>query len=363
MKKTSLLWLATLLPTVLFAQNNPPAQPAAEKPAETKPALSPEEAKKRLSLALGTYFANQQKNQAIRVPLDYAEVEQALSDVLGKKSKSYALGARFAGQLMHDDIDINISDLMAAFKAALDTKDPLLTQEEVNAALQELSANIRAKAQAAAEEEGKKNDEQARAFLEKNKNEDGVQVTASGLQYKVLEPAKDPNAPRPTADDTVVCHYKGTLLDGTQFDASPEGQPRTFNLRSVIKGWTEGIPLMQVGSKYRFWIPAALAYGNNPRPGSVIRPGHTLVFDIDLVEIKPKPAPKATSSTGPKPDRGEKAVATTPPIAVEMKDGKAIVRQVTPEEEEAAKKKAAEETQKKEAEKKAEEKPAEQPKQ
>lgn len=359
MKKTSLLWLAALLPAVVAAQDTPQAKPAEATTAEAQPALSPEAAKKRLGLALGTYFANQQKSQPTETPLNYAEVEQALSDVLGKKSKSYALGARFAGQLAHDNIEIDLADLMAAFKAALDTKEPLLKQEEVSAALQELSAGIRAKAQAAAAKEGEKNEAEAKAFLEKNKNEEGVQVTESGLQYKVLEPAKDANAPRPSADDTVVCHYKGTLLDGTQFDASPEGQPRSFSLRSVVKGWTEGIPLMQVGSKYRFWIPAALAYGNNPRPGSPIRPGHTLVFDIELVEIKPKPA-TSQSSTGPKLERGERAVATTPPIAVEMKDGKAVVRQVTPEEEAAAKKKAAEGAQ---DQPKGEDKKAEAPKQ
>ena len=141
----------------------------------------------------------------------------------------------------------------------------------------------------------------------------------------------------------MVCHYRGTLLDGTEFDKSPENEPRTFGLRGVIKGWTEGIPLMQVGSKYRFWIPAALAYGSSPRPGGVIKPGHSLVFDVELVNIAPpKPAAAPTQAQGARLDPGEKAVATTPPIAVEMKDGKPIVRQVTPEQEAEAIRKAQE---------------------
>lgn len=269
--------------------------------------------------------------------------KKGLSDVLATNSKSYSLGAQFAGQLVHDSLDVTVDDIVAAFGAVMDGKEPLATQQQVNDEIQRLQARLRQKQQELVAKEAAKNEAAGKEFLDKNRTAEGVQVTESGLQYKVLRPAKDADAKRPTADDSVVCHYRGTLLDGTEFDKSPENEPRTFGLRGVVKGWTEGIPLMQVGSKYRFWVPASLGYGSSPRPGGVIKPGHTLVFDVDLVNIAPPtasapPAPGQATRLNP----GEKAVATTPPIAVEMKDGKPVVRQVTPEQEAEAIRKAQE---------------------
>jgi FKBP-type peptidyl-prolyl cis-trans isomerase FklB len=390
MKTTPLLLAALCVPSVGFAQTKKPATatkpatqpaPAAAAPAAgtgaapaapgtaAKPAapeLSPAEAKKRLSLALGTFFANRQKNSPNAAEkVNYDKLAKGLSQVIEAKDPSYALGAQYAGQLVHDGIDVTISDLVAGFKAVLETGKPLLTQEEVNEEVQKLQAKIRQKQQEVQQREAAKNEAEGKAFLDKNRTAEGVQTTESGLQYKVLEPAKDPSSPRPTADDTVTCGYRGTLLDGTEFDKSPEGQPRSFGLRGVVKGWTEGIPLMQVGSKYRFWVPAALGYGTNPRPGGAIKPGHTLVFDVELVSIQPKtssPTPAAPGQAVSQPikiDRGEKAVATTPPIAVQMIDGKPVVSQVTPEQEAEAKRKAAEAEAKKAAEAAAKAKPQE----
>jgi len=236
-----------------------------------------------------------------------------------------------------------VDEVAAAFNAVIEGKDALATPQQVNDEISQLQNRLRQKQQEEMAKEAAKNEAEGQAFLDKNRTAEGVQVTESGLQYKILQPAKDADAPRPTADDSVVCHYRGTLLDGTEFDKSPENEPRTFGLRGVIKGWTEGIPLMQVGSKYRFWVPAELAYGSNPRQGGVIKPGHTLVFDVDLVNIAPATAtPPPTPGQAARPNAGERAVATTPPIAVEMKDGKPIVRQVTPEQEAEAIRKAQE---------------------
>jgi FKBP-type peptidyl-prolyl cis-trans isomerase FklB len=119
-------------------------------------------------------------------------------------------------------------------------------------------------------------------FLEKNKSNPGITETPSGLQYEVI---KDGTGPKPNASSKVTCHYHGTLIDGTIFDSSVQrGQPATFPLNQVIKGWTEGVPLMNTGSKYRFFIPPALGYGDR-QVGPTIGPNSTLIFEVELLSI------------------------------------------------------------------------------
>lgn len=121
-------------------------------------------------------------------------------------------------------------------------------------------------------------------FLEQNKKKSGVKVTASGLQYEVI---KQGAGKKPSASNTVKVHYTGTLIDGTKFDSSVDrGTPAEFRLDQVIAGWTEGLQLMSVGSKFKFYIPSDLAYGDNPREGGPIQPGSTLIFDVELLDIK-----------------------------------------------------------------------------
>ena len=128
-----------------------------------------------------------------------------------------------------------------------------------------------------------KNLQEGLAFLEKNKKNKGINVTESGLQYEVI---KNANGPKPTAEDQVKVHYHGTLIDGTVFDSSVDrGEPIDFPLNGVIKGWTEGLQLMSVGSKFKFYIPSEIAYGENPRPGGPIGPNMVLIFDVELIEI------------------------------------------------------------------------------
>jgi FKBP-type peptidyl-prolyl cis-trans isomerase FkpA len=125
--------------------------------------------------------------------------------------------------------------------------------------------------------------EKGEKFLTENKSKDGVKTTSSGLQYKVL---KEGAGKKPSATDTVVCHYRGTLLDGTEFDSSyKRGEPAEFPLNRVIPGWTEGVQLMKEGSKYQFFIPSKLAYGS-AGAGGVIGPDETLIFEVELIKIK-----------------------------------------------------------------------------
>ena len=138
--------------------------------------------------------------------------------------------------------------------------------------------------------EAKENLAEAKKFLEENKKKDGVITIDSlgGLQYQVI---KEGIGPHPTIDDEVECYYTGTLTDGTVFDSTdkhPDQKPAKFTLKQVIKGWQYGIPLMSVGSKYRFFVPPAIGYGEQVRPGGVIKANNVLIFDVELLSITPK---------------------------------------------------------------------------
>ncbi len=157
-----------------------------------------------------------------------------------------------------------------------------LTEEEMQTVLQALDENLREKREAQAAELAEKSQAEGKAFLEANKAKKGVVTTESGLQYEVLQQGE---GEKPSAEDTVEVHYVGTLIDGTQFDSSIDrGQPAKFPLNRVIPGWTEGVQLMPVGSKYKFVIPAELAYGN--RDTGSIPANSTLVFEVELLSIE-----------------------------------------------------------------------------
>jgi FKBP-type peptidyl-prolyl cis-trans isomerase FkpA len=168
------------------------------------------------------------------------------------------------------------------------TGKPALSKEEVRKVFTVMQGEVNKKNDEKKKAEAEKNQKEGEAFLAANKTKEGVVTTASGLQYKVVK--QGDGKAKPAADDTVICHYKGTLLDGKEFDSSyTRGEPARFALNRVIKGWTEGVQLMTVGSKYTFFIPAGLAYGTNGSPPRI--PGNaTLNFDIELVGIQPKTA-------------------------------------------------------------------------
>ena len=179
--------------------------------------------------------------------------------------------------------EIDVPTFMQALRTVLKGGKPLLSDEEANAVRDAFTQRMQAKMQAQVAQAGSKNQAEGDAFLAKNKTVTGVHVTPSGLQYMVLRQGAGPQ-PMPT--DRVRVNYRGTLLDGTEFDSSYKtGQPAEFALNEVIRGWTEGVGMMPVGSKYRFWIPANLAYG--AKGAGPIGPNATLTFDVELMAILP----------------------------------------------------------------------------
>lgn len=196
---------------------------------------------------------------------------------------SYQLGVQVGTNLKRQGLDLDPKLFAAGVATALAGKESILKEEEIQAAFQEFEAAMKKKVA----EKATKNLEDGKKFLEANKAKPGVKVTKSGLQYVVL---KEGSGEIPTASSTVSTHYRGTLIDGTRFDSSYAGdaptadeQPVSFGVTQVIKGWTEALQLMKVGSKYRLFIPSELAYGANG-PGE-IGPNSVLIFDIELVSV------------------------------------------------------------------------------
>ena len=197
---------------------------------------------------------------------------------------SYALGIGIGSQLAGMGAkELNIDDFAQAIKDVISGSELKVDNAEAQTLVQNFFQEQEAKQQAAAAEAGKAAKAAGEAFLAENGKKDGVVTLPSGLQYQVL---KEGNGKKPSATDQVVCHYEGTLIDGTVFDSSyKRNQPATFGLNQVIPGWTEGVQLMQEGAKYRFFIPYDLAYGERGA-GAQIPPFAALVFDVELIEVK-----------------------------------------------------------------------------
>jgi FKBP-type peptidyl-prolyl cis-trans isomerase FklB len=198
---------------------------------------------------------------------------------------SYAVGLNIGKSMQRDSVDVDPKILLRGLQDALAGAKPLLSEDELKSTLTTLQADVRKrqmeKMQAAAEANKKQGDE----FLAANKAKPGVITLPSGLQYKVLQ---EGSGPKPTATDSVVVNYRGTLLNDTEFDSSyKRGQPATLALGQVIKGWTEALQLMPVGSKWQLFVPADLAYGGRGQ-GPVIGPNATLIFEIELLSIQDK---------------------------------------------------------------------------
>lgn len=196
---------------------------------------------------------------------------------------SYALGLGIGSQLKSMGAEaLNIDDFAQAIKDSIAEKTQM-TAAEAQEIVQQFFAEQEKQQRAKAAELGKVAKEAGEKFLVENAKNDGVTVTASGLQYSVI---KEGTGKKPKATDKVVCHYEGTLIDGTIFDSSiKRGEPATFPLNMVIAGWTEGLQLMAEGAKYRFFIPYNLAYGEAGAAGS-IPPYAALIFDVELIEVQ-----------------------------------------------------------------------------
>ncbi|HOP05060.1 MAG TPA: FKBP-type peptidyl-prolyl cis-trans isomerase [Tenuifilaceae bacterium] len=189
---------------------------------------------------------------------------------------SYAIGINMAANLKRGEIEeINIEAFAKGLKDAYDEKEGAMTNEEAIDFLNNYFTKIQEVKAKAALEEGEK-------FLAENAKQEGVVVDSTGLQYKVIE---EGTGPMPTPEDMVKVHYRGTLIDGTEFDSSYGKDPAQFQLNRVIKGWTIGLQKMKVGAKYMFYIPAELGYGANPRPGGAIKPNSVLIFEVELLDI------------------------------------------------------------------------------
>jgi FKBP-type peptidyl-prolyl cis-trans isomerase FklB len=202
-----------------------------------------------------------------------------------KDKISYAIGADLGKKLKSQSIDVDPALLTRALKDVLSGAEPAMTDDEVHAALTELTNQMRQKQTALGKEVGDKNKKEGDAFLDANKGKEGVVTLPSGLQYKIL---KAGDGPKPAVTDSVVCNYKGTLIGGKEFDSSyKRGQPATFPVNGVIKGWTEALQLMPVGSKWELYVPAELGYGDRGA-GADIQPGSTLVFEVELLSIQEK---------------------------------------------------------------------------
>ena len=235
------------------------------------------------------------KPPAAKTGITTAKAPVVLTLKTPKDKASYAIGMNIGKSIHKDSVDIDLSILMRGIKDSMKGGKTLLTDDEAKAALTALQADMIKKMQ-----------EKGEAFLAENKTKEGVVALPSGLQYKIL---KEGTGPKPTAADTVVCNYKGTLIDSTEFDSSAKhGGPATFPVSGVIKGWTEALQLMPVGSKWQLFIPSELGYGARGGPGGAIGPYSALIFEVELISVQPKaevqtpkPAPSPTPNPTPNP--------------------------------------------------------------
>lgn len=299
------LFLAALLSLSAFAQQSTPSSGQSSTPGSAP--------KSTAAPATGTKSA---QTPAKKPGSSAARAATPFTLKTDKDKNSYAVGMYYANDLKQKGLDLESIDPAVLARAIKDafaaSGKTLLTPDEQKALLTQLTTVLRAKQQAKAQQLAAANKTAGDAFLADNKTKEGVVTLPSGLQYKVLQQG---TGPKPTPDDSVVCNYRGTLLDGTEFDSSyKRGEPATFPVKGVIKGWTEALPLMPVGSKWQLFIPSDLAYGERGA-GQQIGPNSTLVFEVELLSIQPpKSEPEAKPAAPPssQPSQPQTSPATQP---------------------------------------------------
>jgi FKBP-type peptidyl-prolyl cis-trans isomerase FklB len=204
-----------------------------------------------------------------------------------KDKFSYALGMNLGTTLHKQAVPVDPNILARGLKDALAGGKTALTEDQARATLMEVQTEMRKKQEEQMQIAGAASKKEGEAFLAANKSKDGVVTLPSGLQYKILTQG---TGPKPTPSDSVVCNYRGTLINGTEFDSSyKRGEPATFPVTGVIKGWTEALQLMPVGSKWQLFVPSDMAYGERS-PAPQIGPNATLIFEVELLSIQPKSA-------------------------------------------------------------------------
>ena len=213
-----------------------------------------------------------------------------------KAKVSYAIGLRIGTGWKQNNIEVDNNLVLRGLTDAMSGTTPLMTQAEVMETLNQFSKTMQAKAQALRAEQSVKNKAEGEAFLATNANNPGIITLTNGLEYKVITQG---DGPIPSPSDTVTVNYRGTFINGTEFDSSAKaGHPAQFPVLGVIKGWTEALQLMKVGSKWQLYVPANLAYG--AQGNHAIPPDSTLIFDIELLGIQaPKPAPAPPTQNPP----------------------------------------------------------------
>ena len=243
-----------------------------------------------------------------------------------KDKVSYSIGMDIGRNIKRQNLELNVDVLSAGIRDAIAGGKTALTEEESREVMNAYRMEMQAKQQSQAKEQGEKNRKEGETFLAENAKKEGVKTlpiklpsgTNAVLQYKVMTPG---TGAKPSTNDTVITHYRGTLIDGTEFDSSyKRNEPVSFPLTRVIPGWKEGLQLMKPGAKYQFFIPSALGYGERGM-GQTIGPNSTLLFEVELLSVKP-PEPPTTvapgaaapsTATSPAAKPSASPAATTPP--------------------------------------------------
>jgi FKBP-type peptidyl-prolyl cis-trans isomerase FklB len=209
--------------------------------------------------------------------------EDAPSLETQKQKESYSIGYQVGLSIKNDQVEVDFNKLVQGLNDAINEKEPLLTNEEMRSLIVARREKAREEQMQKLLEIRAKNAEEATTFLKENGQKEGIKTTESGLQYKVLQ---EGDGVTPKEDDTVTVHYRGTFIDGKEFDSSySRGEPQTFQANGVIKGWTEALQMMKVGSKWQIFVPPSLAYGRGGL-GTTIPPNKLLIFEIELLSVE-----------------------------------------------------------------------------
>jgi FKBP-type peptidyl-prolyl cis-trans isomerase FklB len=262
------------------AQQTPAANPPVTPPAKstTSPATKAPAAK---TGAAATAKAPAKSPMTLTTPKDKA---------------SYGIGLNIGKGMHKDAIDIDPNILFQGFKDGFSGNKQLISDDEIKAVLTALQAHVRQMQDDRTKQLGETNKKEGEAFLAANKAKPGVVTLPDGLQYKIITPG---TGPKPEANDTVICNYRGTFIDGTEFDSSAKtGKPATFNVSQVIHGWTEALQLMPSGSKWQLFVPSEMAYGTRGA-STLIGPNAVLIFDVELLSIQSKGAAPAPATPAP----------------------------------------------------------------
>jgi len=310
MKRSQTLSLLLIVSGALLASNALAQTPQASGSTQT-PAAKPESSSGTAAASKPQSTAPAKRTAGAATAKPGAAAAPALKT--NREKASYAFGVNLARNLKQEGVEIDSALLARGFKDGSGTGKLLLTDEEAQAALMAYSGEVRKKKEAELAVVAAANQKAGQAFLDANKAKPGVVTLPSGLEYKVLTAG---TGPKPTAADTVVCNYRGTLISGKEFDNSAKhGGAADIPVGGVIKGWTEALQLMPVGSKWELYIPGDLAYG--PRQaGPDIGPNSTLIFEVELVSIKEKPKAEEKPAADPKDARkpaGEPAAPAAQP--------------------------------------------------